>query len=191
MVPGLTHDAAQYAKTILTIVPKTARLSDLISEPSQEARIIALADRIAKTGRRILIILDDLDRMEAHELEKMFKIPRGSEKLSNLTFVCAFDVSGLVEIIKTTRPGQNTRTFIERFFQLQIPLPTLEPAQLRNLFREKLIAISGQYGVRPDSRRALENISGLVRMVSPEGAKDRYFPSTGSVQRIPNENVRL
>lgn len=62
VVPGLRGDAARYARILMSVVPWTERLKNLIAEPSQEARIDALVSRIAKMGRRVLVVLDDLDR---------------------------------------------------------------------------------------------------------------------------------
>jgi hypothetical protein len=86
VIPGLGRDAARYARTLLSLLPRTERLKDFIAEPSQEGRVEELATAIARTGRRVLVVLDDLDRMEARELETVFKVLRGSDRLSNIAF---------------------------------------------------------------------------------------------------------
>jgi hypothetical protein len=146
-VPGLSRDAARYARILLSVVPRGERMKDLVTEPSQEERIAALADRISRTRRRVLVVLDDLDRMEARELETVFKLLRGSARFSNFTFLCAFGVTEIAEILRSTRPSQDTAKFVEKFFQLQVPLPKVDPAQLRDFFSERISAVLNRYGV--------------------------------------------
>jgi hypothetical protein len=137
-VPGLRRDAAEYARTLLSVIPKLDSLKGILSEPSQEDRIHGLTNRISATGRRVLVILDDLDRMEAKELETVFKVLRGSETFVHFTFVCSFDRTELVRLLEATRPRQDVSTFIEKFFQLLIPLPPVDSGQLQAVFSQKL-----------------------------------------------------
>jgi len=145
VAPGLSRDALQYAKTLLSAIPKTERLKDFIAEPSQEDRAIALAARLANTPRTVLVVLDDLDRLEPKELDTVFKLLRGSEKLSNFTFLCAFDKNELALILKATRPFQDGSTFIEKFFQLQVQLPKVEPARLQSFFSARIVNVLDRY----------------------------------------------
>jgi hypothetical protein len=119
VVPGLSGDAARYARNLLSVAPWTDKLKDLLKEPSQERRIDALVSRINRVRRRLLVVFDDLDRMEAKELETVLKFLRGSDKFSNITFLCAFCETEVALILKATRPGQDTATFIEKFFPLK------------------------------------------------------------------------
>jgi hypothetical protein len=141
LVPGLSADAARYARTLLSVVPWTERLKDLVGEPSQEQRIDALVNRVARVRRRVLVVLDDLDRMGARELETVLKILRGSEKLSNVTFLCAFDKVEVGKILRTGRRHQNTAIFIEKFFPLEFRLPEIDSAQLRSFFSQGIVRV--------------------------------------------------
>ena len=141
VVPGLGGDATRYARTLLSAVPRMERLKDLLAEPSQEERIDALVNRIRSVRRRLLVVLDDLDRMEAKELETVLKVLRGSDKLANITFLCAFDKTEVGKILKVTRPDQETPTFIEKFFPLEFRLPEIDSAQLQTLFSQRISRI--------------------------------------------------
>lgn len=146
-VPGLKRDAIEYARTLLKVIPKLDSLKGILSEPSQEDRINGLTERISVTGRRILVVLDDLDRMEAKELETVFKVLRGSEAFVNFTFLCSFDKTELVRILEATRAKQDVSTFIEKFFQLLVPLPPVDSAQLQDVFSSKLKEVLHRYNL--------------------------------------------
>jgi hypothetical protein len=165
----------------LSAIPKAEHLKDLVAETSQEQRIDALANRIAKTRRRVLVILDDLDRMEARELETVFKLLRGSDTLSNITFLCAFAPSELALILKATRPSQDTSTFIEKFFPMQVALPKVDPLELRELLSRKLIGVITRYDPPPDDTfsKGLEDIW--------EGGAGLYFRNLRRIKLFLNK----
>jgi hypothetical protein len=159
-VPGLGRDAARYARALLSAIPRAEWLKDIIEDPSQEQRIDALANRIARTRRRVLVVLDDLDRMEAKELETVLKLLKGSDRLSNITFLCAFAPAELALILRATRPLQDTPAFIEKFFPVQIPLPKIDSSERRDLLLQKIAAVVGRYGPPADEAmsRRLEKL---------------------------------
>jgi hypothetical protein len=188
VVPGLSRDAARYARILLSVIPKAERLKGVISEPSQEERIIALADRISKTDRRVLVVVDDLDRTEARELETVLKLLRGSEKLSNFTFLCAFDKTEVAKILSSTRPTQDTATFVEKFFQLQVPLPKVDSSLLQHFFSQRMLGVLHRYGVAGDDEsKSLEALW--------EGGGRLYFQNLRRIKlflnRINNSLERI
>jgi hypothetical protein len=112
MIPGLTQGARRYGRALLGAVPRAEALKELFSELSQEERIKGLTAEVSKMPRRIIVALDNLDRMEAKELETVFKILRGAEEFSSVTFLCCFDSRELSRILKSSRRFQNTKLFI-------------------------------------------------------------------------------
>jgi hypothetical protein len=175
VLPGMGRDAARYARTLLSAVPRAEWLKDFITDPSQEQRIDALADHIGRTRRRVLVVLDDLDRMEAKELETVFKLLRGSDRLSNITFLCAFAPSELAQILNATRPSQNTATFIEKFFPVQYALPRIDPSQLRDLFSQRIASVVARF-----SPSHHDDMSKMIESIW-EGGASSYF---GNLRRI-------
>jgi hypothetical protein len=179
VVPGLSGDAARYARTLLSLVPWTERLKELLGEPSQERRIDALVERIAKTRRRVLVVLDDLDRMQAEELETVLKLLRGSDKLSNLTFLCSFDRSEVGLILKKTRPHQDTDVFIEKFFPIEFRLPNIDPQQLFTFVSERIARILKRNNLpHDDIDKALKKVW--------DGGADLYFQNLRRIKLFLN-----
>ena len=141
LVPGLSQGGRQYARALVGVIPKGESLKEVFSDASQQQRIEALASHIAKMPRRILVILDDLDRMQAKELETIFKILRGSEELSSVTFICSFEESELAAILRTTRKYQDPRKFLEKFFQVRVAVPKIDASQMQELFKSEMARI--------------------------------------------------
>ncbi len=160
VVPGLGRDAARYGRTLLSAIPKAEWLKELVADPSQQQRIEALADHISRTERRVLVVLDDVDRMEAKELETVFKLLKGSDRLSNITFLCAFSKKELASILEATRPSQDTLTFIEKFFPVECALPKIEASQLWVVFSQGITNAVGRSKAshRSDLATSLDSI---------------------------------
>jgi len=141
IVPGLSNGVLQYGKALLGMIPKAASFKDLFSEASQQEKIRQLTRYIARMPRRILVVLDDLDRMQPKELEVVFKILRGSEELSSVTFICSFDESELASILRSTRRYQNTTKFIKKFFQITVTIPKIDASKLKEFFQTEMSRI--------------------------------------------------
>jgi hypothetical protein len=154
VVPGLGRDATRYARTLLGAIPRVDKLKEFFVERSQEQRINALTDHVTKTCQRVLVILDDLDRMQPEELETVFKILRGSDRLSTLTFLCSFDPSELSKILRVTRPEQATDVFLEKFFPIEVRVPETDAFELKTLSSRRFTAMVRRYA--PDSTDAVE-----------------------------------
>jgi hypothetical protein len=184
VVPGLTGDATRFARTLLSALPRMERLKDLVAERSQEDRIDALVDRIAKLGRRILVVLDDLDRMQARELETVLKLLRGSDKLSNLTFLCLFSPTELALILKKTRPHQDTAIFIEKFFPVTFRLPLIDAVQLQDFLSQGVNRILEPHALE---QGAVEK--GEVERMWKDGA-DTYFRNLRRLKLFLNKISR-
>jgi hypothetical protein len=175
VVPRLGRDAARYARTLLSAIPRAEWLKHLIENASQEQRIGALAKHVDKTRRRVLVVLDDLDRMEAKELETVFKLLRGSDRLSNITFLCAYSANELARILETTRPSQDTSTFIEKFFPVRYSLPPVDRAHLESIFLQRLTDIITRFVPSPN-----DDLSKSLTGIWAEGAES-YL---GNLRRI-------
>jgi hypothetical protein len=76
--------------------------------------------------------------MQAKELETVFKILRGSEELSSVTFICSFDETELAAIVRSTRRFQDTQKFIEKFFQIRVTVPKIDAAKMKDLFKDEM-----------------------------------------------------
>jgi len=110
----------------------------------------------------VVVLLDDMDRMQASELRMLLKIIRAADSYPKLSFVCAFNKKALVDALvrhqvtdrvalkfSTGKPfpiqgglfgavsADDTRAgyeYLEKFFPVQVPVPKLDDAQLSKEF---------------------------------------------------------
>jgi hypothetical protein len=143
-VPGLDRQARQYGRAIASVIPKLQDAAKLFEDPSQQQQIAQLKSAISSVPRQIIVVLDDLDRLQAEELEVVLKILKAGPELPNMTFLCALDQSETALILKTTRQYQDTYSFLEKFFTVEIMLPAVDTSRLWQYFWTELNIIIGR-----------------------------------------------
>src|SRR6185437_438401 len=86
----------KFARLIMTSLPKAPRsFQNSLVDESQEEQIRHLRDHIARIRKRIVVLMDEVDRMQAEELNAAFKILRGVPDFKNFRFVCALHSDAL------------------------------------------------------------------------------------------------
>ena len=95
-----------------------------------------LNDALPGFAQRVVVIIDDIDRLERDTLRYLFKMIRLNADFSNLTYVLAFD-RRIVES-QLTDPGISGRDYLEKIVQVSFDLPPPEENTLRELFFAEL-----------------------------------------------------
>jgi KAP family P-loop domain len=92
-------------------------------------RIISLIDR------KIIVLVDDLDRLNKDEIIEVLRILRNVADFNNTIFICGFDKSYVLKI------GEFESNFLDKIFNLEVNLPKLHQNGL-NIFFKQLIESS-------------------------------------------------
>ena len=85
-------------------------------------------------NRPIVVLMDDIDRLDRGEIQAVFKLVKLTADLRHLTFVLAFDpaivATALAERYGDARQGAG---FLEKIVQVPLHLPDAEPPALQEL----------------------------------------------------------
>ena len=139
IVPGLRKSTQRLAKALGRTVPFIKNYLESLPAPTQKDDIDGVKTALARLPKRIIVLLDDLDRMEKEELVTLLKVIRGISTLPNLSFVCAGDRETMVETVKGEFSDKNN-VYFEKFFPVSIQIPEADPATLRKAGTERLAA---------------------------------------------------
>lgn len=92
---------------------------------------------IKDLNRKIVVFIDDLDRLSSDEIVQVLKLIRNTSNFSNTIFILAFDKSQVKNSLLSGKDF-NGRDFIDKFFQLEINLPLISKDKLLNFLFQKI-----------------------------------------------------
>jgi hypothetical protein len=128
----------RYGRSLATVLPKAGTaLREWFHEPSQAEQISELKRIIRELPIRLVIFIDDIDRMQVDELQALLKLIRGVSDFSNLTYVCAFHETALIRTLGATMNEEDAFTYLEKFFPVKYPLPPIDQAILAAEFDKR------------------------------------------------------
>lgn len=87
--------------------------------------------------KKIVIIIDDLDRLYSEEVLEVFRIIRNTGNFANIFYLTAYDKSYVNKAVHTINQGVSS-SYLDKIIQLEIPLPKRDTNDLQNLLTEYL-----------------------------------------------------
>lgn len=84
---------------------------------------------IAGLDKRILVIIDDIDRLQKEEVLAIFRLIKLTSHIKNLVFLISFDASRVVKILGYT-DFEDPQSYIEKIIQLPINLPMTDQSKI-------------------------------------------------------------
>ncbi|MFH6959162.1 P-loop NTPase fold protein [Flavobacterium aquidurense] len=91
-----------------------------------------------ETGKKIIVFIDDLDRLNQKEILQTLKLIRNTANFTNTFFVLAMDKQYVIK--RLTEKGNILDTkFVDKFFQLEIYLPEIDKSILKQYFITELL----------------------------------------------------
>ena len=137
--------------------------------------------RLGEIGKKIIVFVDDLDRLNDSEILEVLKLIRNTADFNNTIFVVAMDKDYVINRLKANNEILDSK-FIDKFFQLEILLPELETKTLREYFI-KLLLKSNLASISNFEERlnfAIKNKYNLF---------DLYVKNLRDVKRIANQII--
>jgi predicted KAP-like P-loop ATPase len=106
-----------------------AAARSLEGDRSVESLRLKAEAQLSKITKPVLVVLDDLDRLEPRELLITFKLVRLLGRLPNVHYLLSYDEETLTDVLGRTdlvgdRPGR-ARSFLEKMVQVRIDIPVL------------------------------------------------------------------
>ena len=132
--PEIAPAASRYARMLKGKADLSFLGFSLSLEPGTETaeeRLDAIDEILRRLGRRVVIVVDDLDRLEPAAVNSVLFAVRRAFNLRRATYILCYDT----EVLTSARPGfELAREFIEKFVGLKVSLMA-EPAKLRHFLR--------------------------------------------------------
>lgn len=103
----------------------------------------AISKLLAQEGKRVLVIIDDIDRLVPDETRQLFTVIKALADFPQVVYLLAFDREVAVEALKqqTGIPGER---YLEKIIQVPFELPPVDRVALRAaLFKQLEMVMSG------------------------------------------------
>ncbi len=139
LVPGLRKGTRRIANALSESVPFLKGYPQLLPSTTQKDDIENLRRSLARLPKRVIVLLDELDRMEKDELLPLLKVVRGISSLPNLSFVCAAERTTLTRTVCSDNSDESNLYF-EKFFPWSQPVPKSDSASLQATGIERVTA---------------------------------------------------
>ncbi|ARN82682.1 KAP family P-loop NTPase fold protein [Methylocystis bryophila] len=147
----------------------------LKSQSSLEGAKKKLAEALREADQRIIVIIDDLDRLLPSEMRAVFSLVKSLGDLPNVLYVLSFDETIVRNALEQSAEKIDP-AFLEKIVQVSLKLPPPWRDELRQLLFTRLNAITGDAELADLDRwrRALI------------GAIDPYLETPRDVTRLVN-----
>ncbi|TAJ47853.1 MAG: hypothetical protein EPO52_06525 [Herbiconiux sp.] len=182
------------------LAPFTDKLANSLSPiGSPKAMREAIANAMNLRGRRVFVVMDDLDRLSPGELLTVFRLVRLLGDIPNLHYILAYDQDTVLRLLDQTdvSAGDPSRSeqYLEKIVETRIPVPTLTTEQIEALAIAPVLEWARS--VDPDLSEGDEAMINLrlasivFRCVATPRAAQRYLSTVRSLRPQMVAEVRL
>ena len=132
-----------------------------------------LKKEIGKLGRKIMIFIDDVDRLDSEELIELFSLIRNSSlSFPNMSYILTYDKEYVASQLQN-KFDAHTYRYMEKIVQVEYPLAKTTPEQLEKAFFDELEKLSPRYNT-------------LARQIKSSITLKDYLPTLRAIKRICN-----
>lgn len=115
----------------------------------------AVLEAMQKVKAPVVVLIDELDRVEDAEVRTMAQLIRSVADFPNISYLLAYDAQRVSEALAGAPgdPRGRGRAYLEKIVQLPIPMPILLPDELVQLICLELDRVHNVLGVSPELLR--------------------------------------
>lgn len=182
--PEFRPAASRYSRLIKGKADVSFLGFKLSLEPSQETVDELLEDIdevLRRIDRRVIIVIDDLDRLDAKTTNNVLFATRRTFKLSQATYVLCYDT----EILAGSKEeGSRAREFLEKFVTVKLSL-FVDSSSIRDFLRRNWQRAETQLGTIPsDTMLKLGAVLNELASILDSELAAKYLPLLGDLRKV-------
>lgn len=154
-IPGLdvfASIASEVSGNIGDALQKTAEMTEKNLDTTKEE----INNEIKKINKKIIIVIDDLDRLADADIQEIFQLVRSIADFKNTMYILAYDNEIVTKALDKIQKDKGER-YIEKIVQVPIVLPKLNKANLIAIFMQKIEQFGFVYE-KIDKNEFIENL---------------------------------
>jgi predicted KAP-like P-loop ATPase len=95
-----------------------------------------LDNKIKKLGRKVIIVIDDIDRLNQVEIRQIFQLVKLNANFPNTLYLLSFDEKKVSSALE--EPHFSGKEYLEKIVQIPISVPSIESDKLEEIFITEL-----------------------------------------------------
>lgn len=180
-VAGLFVPGASMVGDVLEKLAAAA--AEQANGPTLVAQKERLSEALLKLDCRIVVAIDDVDRLEPREVAELLRLVRSVADFPNVSYLLCYDARALVRSIETGTGVARGAAYLEKIVQTEVAVPRPESFALRRWFSSELQSFAScpperaghlQQVIDETGGRVLENPRAVVRVLDSLRV---YWPS--------------
>jgi hypothetical protein len=182
---SVTDPSGSQAKVEIDAGSGVAKLGETLSYVELGKLKSKIERLLRKIGKRVVVLLDDIDRLDAKEVRVVFKLVKLVADFDYTTYVLAFDDSEVAAALDKGRPsrtGRGGRKFLEKIIQMPIPIPKADRNHIRRFCFQILNEVMADVGTElsdDEKRTFTDQFMALVPGLTTPRAAKRYAMALG------------
>ncbi len=98
-----------------------------------------LSEQFALLPRPVVVIIDDIDRLEREEVFEVLRLIRNTADLKNTIYLVAFDKEYVTSVLEEKRI-KDAASYLEKIFQVEVPIPKVQDYLIWDTLKKELEA---------------------------------------------------
>lgn len=180
-IAGWVEKIGRYAGVVNTSLGRAGEVAAANAEASLEDLRGRLSQALANADKRIVVLVDDIDRLDKHETHTLFRLIKACADFPNVCYVLAFDDVAVAKSLgERYGAGDEAsgRAFLEKIIQVPLKLPVAMKEDLRSLCFQQVDQAINAAGIGLAKEEVGGFVSGFdrgisIRLDTPRAAK-RY-----------------
>ncbi len=179
--PEFLPAASRYSRMIKSISLFGFRLSIEPLNETIDELMEDIDDVLKSIRRRIIVVIDDLDRLEPKTVNNVLFAVRRTFNLSQATYILCYDTENLV---KGKDDGSNAREFLEKFVTVKLSL-FVDSAMLRDFLKTDWRKNEHSIPTIPiENLNKLEAVLSKLAEILDWDFAPNYFPLIGDMRKL-------
>lgn len=125
-------------------------LSALASRPPWHRQFEELSETVADAGLRVLIVIDDVDRLGGAELMNLLRVVRLLGRFRGVHYLIAYDQSTIEELLEGSGSVGRATSFMEKIVQYPFEVPPISRAAALRLVHQVIAQLLEAAGSQLD-----------------------------------------
>lgn len=138
----LSRDLNKYAKLLNKMAKASLSIFgiDLDLTPSDDSLNKLkenISDKLANLPKKVVILIDDTDRLEGNEVFEILRLIRNTADFKNVIYIATYDKEYVTDVLKGNKIN-DPDNYLEKIFQAEVHLPKVEKIKLWKTFQNDI-----------------------------------------------------